>query len=235
MEGQNHTAEFKPCPFCGCHPELNRLQFIRCSNKDCIMRDMSGMVASSWNTRSTPAQPDKAEVVGRTPSWIENVARAMEKIRGDYISNKRGLGLQGYDYIDAMKAALSALPPQAESGLVKELAAENQRLTKLLNTPEIIDFAKAVQLEAAHQRERWGSEHDAGKAPADWFWLVGYLAGKALHSQTSGNTEKALHHVITTAAALCNWHAAILGQTNMRPGIEEPPEYAETKQAAEAV
>lgn len=100
--------------------------------------------------------------------------------------------------------------------------AENERLLRLLNTPEIIDFMKAVPLEAAHQRERWGTDHDGGKSPADWFWLIGYLAGKALHAQTSGNTEKALHHVITTAAALCNWHAAILGQTNMRPGIEPP-------------
>ena len=103
------------------------------------------------------------------------------------------------------------------------LIAEAERLDRLLNTPEIMDFVKAVPLEAAHQRERWDSAHDAGKTPADWFWLVGYLAGKALHSQTSGNIEKALHHVVTTAAALCNWHAAILGKTDMRPGIETPP------------
>lgn len=52
MEGQRHTSELKPCPFCGCQPEFNRLQFIRCSNKECIMRDVSGMVASHWNTRA---------------------------------------------------------------------------------------------------------------------------------------------------------------------------------------
>lgn len=92
---------------------------------------------------------------------------------------------------------------------------------QLLNTPELRNFSEGVTLEALHQRERWGSEHDAGKTPADWFWLVGYLAGKALHAQTSGNVEKALHHTISTAAALANWHASIAGaDTAMRPGID---------------
>lgn len=90
---------------------------------------------------------------------------------------------------------------------------------QLLNTPELHSFSEGVTLEALHQRERWGTDHDAGKAPADWFWLVGYLAGKALHAQTSGNAEKALHHTISTAAALANWHAAITGEhsATLRP------------------
>ncbi|HYD87130.1 MAG TPA: hypothetical protein VEA80_06635 [Vitreimonas sp.] len=91
-----------------------------------------------------------------------------------------------------------------------------------LNAPELRDFSRAVVLEAAHQRARWGSAHDAGKTPADWFWLIGYLAGKALHAADAGNSEKALHHTISSAAALANWHAAILGADNsMRPGIAE--------------
>lgn len=101
---------------------------------------------------------------------------------------------------------------------------EAARLRALISTPELHDFSRGVVLEAVHQRERWGSEHDAGKTPADWFWLVGYLAGKALHAQTSGNTDKALHHTISTAAALANWHAAITGShTAMRPGIDAAP------------
>lgn len=91
---------------------------------------------------------------------------------------------------------------------------------RLLNTPEIFDFTRAVVLEAQHQRGRWGSDHDSGKQPSDWFWLLGFLAGKALAAHVAGNTEKALHHTISSAAVLANWHAAILGQTNMRPGIE---------------
>lgn len=99
--------------------------------------------------------------------------------------------------------------------------AEIERLEGAINTPELVDFPKAVSLEAVHQRERWGGAHDSGKAPEDWFWLLGYLAGKALHAAKSGNDEKALHHCVSSAAALANWHAAILGaRTIMRPGID---------------
>ena len=112
--------------------------------------------------------------------------------------------------------------------------AELERLRMLVNTPTLHSFRDGVVLEAAHQRERWGSEHDVGKAPADWFWLVGYLAGKALHAQTSGDTEKALHHTISTAAALANWHASITGEhTAMRPGID-PAAHGVTSQGEAA-
>jgi hypothetical protein len=105
----------------------------------------------------------------------------------------------------------------------RALAAEEERdrLRTKLNTPELHDFAKAVVLEAAHQRERWGADHDAGKEPQDWFWLLGYLGGKALHAAKAGDADKALHHCISSAAVLANWHAAILGLSNtMRPGID---------------
>lgn len=84
---------------------------------------------------------------------------------------------------------------------------ELQRVLAELGTPEVMDFIKGVQLEAVHQRERWGPDQDAGKTDADWFWLVGYLAGKALHKP-----EKRLHHLITAAAALANWHFYTLGR-----------------------
>ena len=105
--------------------------------------------------------------------------------------------------------------------------SETKRLRALIDAPEILDFVRGVQIEATHQRERWGAEHDAGKTPADWFWLVGYLAGKALHAHCAGNVEKALHHTISTAAAMCNWHAAILGKTDMRPGAQTPSDAKE--------
>lgn len=112
---------------------------------------------------------------------------------------------------------------RAEQESRRAATAEANRLTALHNAPELLDFAKGVVLEAAHQRERWPSDQDAGKTPADWFWLVGYLAGKALTSALSGNADKALHHTISTAAALANWHAALLGKhTAMRPGIAPP-------------
>jgi len=105
---------------------------------------------------------------------------------------------------------------------LREKAAAYDRI----NTPEIHDFMSAVVNEALHQRERWGVEHDGGKTDADWFWLIGYLAGKALHNPPKGDMDPAdarLHRIITVAAAAANWHAATLGVfTRMRPGIEEP-------------
>ncbi len=113
--------------------------------------------------------------------------------------------------------------------LAKEAATELnsmrlqlQEAEEKLNTPEIVDFVCGAVREAQHQRSRWGSDHDTGKQPEDWFWLLGYLAGKCLAAQKSGDRDKALHHTISTAAALANWHAFMLGQTNMRPGIIPP-------------
>lgn len=94
---------------------------------------------------------------------------------------------------------------------------EVARLTALINTPHVEDFLEAVRLEAAHQRERWDAEHDDGKADTDWFWLIGYLAGKAV-----SKPEKQLHHIITTAAACLNWHMARTVGNDMRPGIQSP-------------
>lgn len=122
--------------------------------------------------------------------------------------------------------------------------AENARLRALINTPELDDFAKGVVLEAVHQQERWGAAHDAGKMASDWYWLVGHLAGKAFHhaneydllSKLVGaeygsvaedrerHRQKMLHHAITAAAALANWHLHLQGIGSMRPGIETPPE-----------
>lgn len=102
----------------------------------------------------------------------------------------------------------------------EKAAAELLRLEALINNPHTADFVEAVKSEAAHQRERWSVEHDAGKTDADWFWLIGHLAGKALNKP-----EKQLHHIITTAAACLNWHAARTGaDTRMRPGITPPLE-----------
>lgn len=117
--------------------------------------------------------------------------------------------------------SLAKLRAYADARCAK-LQEERDALRKLIDSPELHDFARGAVLEAAHQVERWGTDHDSGKTPADWFWLVGYLAGKALHAQTSGNTEKALHHTISTAAALANWHRAINGANDMRPGIDPP-------------
>ncbi|MGH9462241.1 MAG: hypothetical protein ACRD1X_13545 [Vicinamibacteria bacterium] len=84
---------------------------------------------------------------------------------------------------------------------VRELVDEVRRQTDLINTPKLDEFLEAVRVESAHQRERWGEEHDEKKTPEDWYWTLGYLSGKALRSEG----EKRLHHVITSAALLFNW------------------------------
>jgi hypothetical protein len=101
--------------------------------------------------------------------------------------------------------------------------AEIDRLNKLINTPQTEDFMSAVKIEAAHQQERWGTDHDAGKEDSDWFWLIGYLAGKILRPGIT--QEKRLHHMVTGAAVFLNWHRFATGElTAMRPGIEQPQE-----------
>lgn len=127
---------------------------------------------------------------------------------------------------EAAMARMVPVHPDYLAQLTAEHKARGERIAELereRDTPHTANFLEAVQLEALHQRERWGAEHDAGKEPQDWFWLLGYLGGKALWSAVHGDREKALHHTISSAAVLLNWHAALSGEDNrMRPGIEAP-------------
>lgn len=115
--------------------------------------------------------------------------------------------------------------PTTETPEIAELR-EKAAKYDAINTPELYDFVLAVENEALHQRERWGVKDDGGKADADWFWLIGYLAGKALHNpakEDMGARDARLHRIVTVAAAAANWHAATLGTyAAMRPGIEAP-------------
>jgi hypothetical protein len=100
------------------------------------------------------------------------------------------------------------------------LQRENSRLKLLIGNPYIGIWSDEVIIEAAHQRERWGTDHDAGKESSDWFWLIGYLAGKALAAAIAGDFVKARHHTVSTGAALANWAAAIDGDSTVfRPGL----------------
>jgi len=110
----------------------------------------------------------------------------------------------------------------ASPDTVLALIGQIERLEALLDTPPTDDWFEGVRLEAGHQIGRWGSDHDAGKAPADWFWLIGYLAQKAMTAQMAGDEKKARHHTISTGAAMLNWFRAIAGEsTTMRPGISQ--------------
>lgn len=154
---------------------------------------------------------------------VEHVVSLLAKTIG-VVNWTAGDGSEDYD-CDLAQTLLNILEAKglwnSEDG--KFADARIADLKAQLNTPETADFMKGVPLEAAHQRERWGAEHDAGKAPFDWFWLIGYLAQKAAMAAIAGNVEKAKHHTISTAAALANWHLALSGvDTRMRPGIAEP-------------
>lgn len=120
-------------------------------------------------------------------------------------------------------------------------------LHDLVNTPELVDFAKGVHLEAVHQEQRWGSADRKSKKPYEWFWLLSHLATRALEHhkeaermvaskegfddeqgsafwglvdrQIAHHREKAAHHTITSAAVLAHWHAGVIGKhTGMEPG-----------------
>lgn len=123
---------------------------------------------------------------------------------------------------EAKLKAYSAYVPSVdvEDSEICRLTKEVERLNAIINTPQSNDFLRATSTEAEHQRQRWGSKHDAGKTQADWYWLIGYLAGKALYANLAGDTKKAEHHIITTAAVLLNWHLSMFGGTDMRLGID---------------
>ena len=42
--------------------------------------------------------------------------------------------------------------------------------------------------------------------------------------------EKLLHHIITAAAALANWHHQLIAGNDMRPGIAPPESAAKEKE-----
>lgn len=132
--------------------------------------------------------------------------------------------------IDKKKVYLALIDGEPWAAECDHLLSENERLLALLNNPETKDFIKAVELEAGHQRLKWSSEHDGGKTDAAWFWLLGYLGGKALHNPNPVDAteeekhEKQLHRIIATAAACLNWHAYKQGKTTMRPGTLQPEE-----------
>lgn len=123
----------------------------------------------------------------------------------------------------SVKAALDSYELEIirqKTAEVEQFRARVAELEALINTPRVDDFLSAVRTEAAHQVERWGVEHDAGKRPEDWIALVVYLLGKATKAHCDGDREKLLHHVVALGAVAMNWHANATGaDTRMRPGV----------------
>lgn len=123
---------------------------------------------------------------------------------------------------DALTDHISTCPEHPLTAAKARVA----ELEALINSPEIIDFTRAVVFEAAHQRLRWD---DAGKVDFDWFTVGCYLASKAMWNPPEGGgeaqapPEKQLHRIITVAALMANWHAAKLKQARPDAGGEPPP------------
>lgn len=87
---------------------------------------------------------------------------------------------------------------------------ERGRLSAI-NHPELNDFARAIVLEAQHQRERHGALHDRNKTADDWLWTAAHLLTKAAQASRYGDIERYKHHIITGAALLANWHRIVAG------------------------
>lgn len=103
---------------------------------------------------------------------------------------------------------------------LREAADEIECLRALISRPYVGAWLDEILIEAAHQRDRWGNNHDQRKQPEDWFWLIGYLAGKALAAHKAGDDAKARHHTVSTGAVLAHWAAAIDGNEGVfRPGL----------------
>jgi hypothetical protein len=121
---------------------------------------------------------------------------------------------------------LAAAPDSYTNMLEQEvlkLRGQLARLEATIDTPHTGEWVESTKMEAAHQIHRWSASHDAGKEPSDWFWLIGYLGGKALQHFLAGNPEKGKHHIISTSAALLNWYRHVTGDANdFRPGIADP-------------
>lgn len=83
---------------------------------------------------------------------------------------------------------------------------EELRLRALINHPEIDNFLKGVQLEAAHQTERWGLENEEQKAPHHFVMVVMKIAGKMCVDVWDRDFDKFKHHCIALAAEMFNIH-----------------------------
>ncbi|WP_343743117.1 hypothetical protein [Herbaspirillum huttiense] len=208
-------------------PELKR---IHAAMTNCDMYGEDGaakgvMVPQSLLDQFEQALPAVAQPVADEREAFELTVNKVNAPRSSkssecYESRELTILWEGWKLRAMASDLLSPAAQAIKQPVLDERDAEISRLNAIINTPQSGDFLRAVSTEAEHQRQRWGSSHDAGKAAADWFWLVGYLAGKALHSHNGGDLVKAEHHIITTAAALMNWHMAMFGKTDMRPGID---------------
>lgn len=131
----------------------------------------------------------------RNEAELVRIGHAITRMRASIDTLERSLSLG---------TIITAVPGEA---LIGSAACQIAKHDAYILAAE--DFLAGVVAEKAHQAKRWTGDHDKRKSPADWFWLLGYLSGKALAAHIAGNREKALHHCISSAAVLSHWHDAI--------------------------
>lgn len=159
------------------------------------------------------------EITTADARWLRECVGAFEQ-NGDFKPLLETVEAQPELVARAIVLALEVEQIRRERDDAKHNLVEASRLWE---GPETDDWLQGVRKEAAHQTARWGVEGEDGKDWTDFFWLVGYLTGKALRSSLEGDQEKARHHTISTGAVLLNWHACLVGIAHrFRPGIAAP-------------
>ncbi|MFM0405249.1 hypothetical protein [Paraburkholderia dipogonis] len=153
------------------------------------------------------------EAVDANPHEIEQLtgeaANALESANARIAEFERILDALPKDSIEGGWTA------RGISAYAKQLEARVAELNAIIHTPESDEFLKGVSIEAEYQRQLHGI--DATEARFDWhqwFWVTGYLLGKALAACKSGegDGEKAKHHLVTSAALINNWHNTLTGR-----------------------
>lgn len=115
------------------------------------------------------------------------------------------------------EAATKPDPPNGPLNPAK-LQAENitlkrqvEELRQIIDSPLYEPFFDAVRNEAAHQAHHRAAD-DEVKTPMEWNGLIAFLSSKAYMAHNAGDREKALHHTISSCAALFHWHQHIASQ-----------------------
>jgi hypothetical protein len=134
---------------------------------------------------------------------IETIEKLINREHGVHIGADGTLTVEHRDYAGVARENARL------SGELTAMRAECDRLSALINNAETDDFLRGVRLEAAHQIEKWGEAQKREKSAEAWYWLIAYLAGKALRAAMTGERTKAQHHTISSAAALLHWHISI--------------------------
>lgn len=69
--------------------------------------------------------------------------------------------------------------------------------------PVTDDFWADAAEESRYQSEHWGEDHDNAKSDDEWFWTLGFLAGKVL--RPDADVFKKRHRLRAAAALLHQW------------------------------